>query len=56
MQYGMSLLSNRKLSTSILTPDSSDDTFPSDLLLKQTVITPDQAIGMYMFDYKLAPG
>ncbi|KAL1209713.1 Large ribosomal subunit protein uL4c [Cardamine amara subsp. amara] len=43
--YGMSLLSNRKLST--LTPDSSDDAIPSDLLMKKTVITPDWTIGKY---------
>ncbi|VVA99789.1 unnamed protein product [Arabis nemorensis] len=47
VKYGMSLLSNRKLSSSILTPDSSDDTFPSDLLLKKTVIAPQQTIGQY---------
>jgi large subunit ribosomal protein L4 len=40
----MALLSNRKLSTSILTPD---DSFPSDLLTKKTVLTPDRTIGQY---------
>ncbi|XP_010514578.1 PREDICTED: uncharacterized protein LOC104790508 [Camelina sativa] len=38
LKNGMALFSNRKLSTSILTPD---DTFPSDLL------TPDRTIGQY---------
>ncbi|EOA31107.1 hypothetical protein CARUB_v10014259mg [Capsella rubella] len=47
LKYGMALLSSRKLSTSILTPDSSDDTFPSDLLTKTTVLTPDRTIGQY---------
>ncbi|CAN8257581.1 unnamed protein product [Cochlearia groenlandica] len=46
-KYGMALLSNRKLSTSILTPDSSGDSFPHDLLTKKTVLTPDQTIGQY---------
>ncbi|KAL9841327.1 putative ribosomal protein L4/L1e [Arabidopsis thaliana] len=44
LKYGMALLSNRKLSTSILTPD---DSFPSDLLTKKTVLTPDRTIGQY---------
>ncbi|XP_024016043.1 uncharacterized protein LOC18025705 [Eutrema salsugineum] len=47
LKYGMGLLSNRKLSTSILTPDSSDDSFPCGLLTKKTVITPDRTIGQY---------
>ncbi|CAH2051179.1 unnamed protein product [Thlaspi arvense] len=47
LKYGMALLSNRRLSTSILTPDSSGDTFPYDLLSKKTVITPDRTIGHY---------
>ncbi|CAA7054887.1 unnamed protein product [Microthlaspi erraticum] len=47
LKYGMTLLSNRKLSTCILTPDSSGDTFPYDLLSKKTVITLDRTIGQY---------
>ncbi|KAF3498334.1 hypothetical protein DY000_02057343 [Brassica cretica] len=43
LKCGMGLLSNRKLSTSILTPD---DSFPHDLLSQKTVITPDRTIGM----------
>ncbi|XP_010553457.1 PREDICTED: uncharacterized protein LOC104823539 isoform X2 [Tarenaya hassleriana] len=41
------LLTHRKLSTSVLTPDSSDGAFPSDLLSKKAVITPDRTIGLY---------
>ncbi|CAH8314693.1 unnamed protein product [Eruca vesicaria subsp. sativa] len=45
LKWGISVLSNRKLSTSILTPD---DTFPHDLLSKKTVITPDhRTIGQH---------
>ncbi|WZZ18645.1 hypothetical protein YC2023_111734 [Brassica napus] len=40
----ISLVSNRKHSTSILTPD---DNFPYDLLAKKTLITPDRTIGQY---------
>ncbi|KAJ0017576.1 hypothetical protein Pint_09794 [Pistacia integerrima] len=42
---GSCLLACRKLSTTILTPDSSDGAFPSDLLSKKTVLTPDRTIG-----------
>ncbi|KAL1218048.1 Large ribosomal subunit protein uL4c [Cardamine amara subsp. amara] len=45
LKYGMALRSNRKLST--LTPDSNHDTFPSDLVMKKTQITPDRIIGQY---------
>ncbi|KAJ0254173.1 50S ribosomal protein L4 [Hirschfeldia incana] len=44
LKCGMGLLSNRKLSTSILSPD---DSFPHDLLSQKTVITPDRTIGQY---------
>nr|VDC63678.1 unnamed protein product [Brassica rapa] len=40
----ISLVSNRKHSTSILTPD---DNFPYDFLAKKKVITPDRTIGQY---------
>ncbi|XP_044461781.1 50S ribosomal protein L4-like isoform X2 [Mangifera indica] len=43
---GSFLLACRKLSTTILTPDSSDGGFPSDLLSKKTVLTPDRTIGL----------
>ncbi|XP_031262307.1 uncharacterized protein LOC116120500 [Pistacia vera] len=43
---GSCLLACRKLSTTILTPDSSDGAFPSDLLSKKTVLTPDRTIGL----------
>ncbi|KAM3199899.1 50S ribosomal protein L4 [Capsicum annuum] len=39
------LLSRRRYSTSILTPDSSDGSFPSDLLTKRHVSTPEREIG-----------
>uniref|UniRef100_A0A1J3GW85 Large ribosomal subunit protein uL4m n=1 Tax=Noccaea caerulescens TaxID=107243 RepID=A0A1J3GW85_NOCCA len=45
LKCGMALLSNRKLSTSILTPDSSGDTFPYDLLTKKTAISPERTVG-----------
>ncbi|CAF2050121.1 unnamed protein product [Brassica napus] len=44
LKCGISLVSNRKHSTSILTPD---DNFPYDLLAKKKVITPDRTIGQY---------
>ncbi|XP_010533789.1 PREDICTED: uncharacterized protein LOC104809478 [Tarenaya hassleriana] len=47
LKCGLPLLTYRKLSTTILTPDSSDGPFPSDLLAKKTVITPDRTIGLY---------
>uniref|UniRef100_A0A164ZP46 Large ribosomal subunit protein uL4m n=1 Tax=Daucus carota subsp. sativus TaxID=79200 RepID=A0A164ZP46_DAUCS len=37
----------RNLSTSILTPESSEGTFPSDLLSTAQVITPERKIGLY---------
>ncbi|GLU15584.1 hypothetical protein SLE2022_320610 [Rubroshorea leprosula] len=37
----------RRLSTTILTPDSGDGAFPSDLLSKKTVLTPERTIGLY---------
>lgn len=46
MQSGLSFLASRKFSTTILTPDSSEGAFPSDLLSKKTVLTPDITIGM----------
>lgn len=45
LQCGVALLSNRKLSTSILTPDSSGDAFPYDLLTKKTAISPERTLG-----------
>ncbi|KAL5773239.1 hypothetical protein ACOSQ2_013163 [Xanthoceras sorbifolium] len=44
---GSSLVSCRRLSTTILTPDSSDGTFPSDLLSKKSVLTPERSIGLH---------
>ncbi|PHT66409.1 hypothetical protein T459_30834 [Capsicum annuum] len=38
------LLARRRYSTSILTPDSSDGSFPSDLLTKRHVSTPEREI------------
>lgn len=52
MQCGISLVSNRKHSTSILTPD---DKFPYDLLAKKTVITPDRTIGMLLLTFIQLP-
>ncbi|XP_044495355.1 50S ribosomal protein L4-like [Mangifera indica] len=43
---GSCLLACQRLSTTILTPDSSDGAFPSDLLSKKTVLTPDRTIGL----------
>ncbi|KAL5775281.1 hypothetical protein ACOSP7_012838 [Xanthoceras sorbifolium] len=42
-----SLVSCRRLSTTILIPDSSDGTFPSDLLSKKSVLTPERSIGLH---------
>ena len=53
MQCGIiSLVSNRKHSTSILTPD---DNFPYDLLAKKKVITPDRTIGMKLLTFIQLP-
>lgn len=53
MQCGIiSLVSNRKHSTSILTPD---DNFPYDLLAKKTLITPDRTIGMKLLTFIQLP-
>nr|GMD50928.1 50S ribosomal protein L4-like [Ipomoea batatas] len=40
-------LALRRISTSILTPDSGESEFPSDLLTKKRVLTPDREIGLY---------
>ncbi|XP_016435797.1 uncharacterized protein LOC107762007 [Nicotiana tabacum] len=40
-------LSCRRYSTTILTPDSSDGSFPSDLLTKKRVSTPEREIGLH---------
>ncbi|KAK4374344.1 hypothetical protein RND71_005021 [Anisodus tanguticus] len=40
------LLAWRRYSTSMLTPDSSDGSFPSDLLTKKRVSTPEREIGL----------
>ncbi|KAK9224150.1 hypothetical protein WN944_012599 [Citrus x changshan-huyou] len=47
LKSGLSFLASRKFSTTILTPDSSEGAFPSDLLLKKTVLTPDITIGLH---------
>ncbi|XP_059437123.1 uncharacterized protein LOC132170243 [Corylus avellana] len=44
---GSSILAKRWLSTSILTPESSDGAFPSDLLSKKPMVTTERAIGLY---------
>ncbi|XP_062116679.1 uncharacterized protein LOC133830672 [Humulus lupulus] len=44
---GLSLLSYRKFSTSILTPESSEGAFPSDLLSAKPVLESDRKIGLY---------
>lgn len=41
-----SFLSHRKLSTSILTPGSSEGSFPSDLLSARPVLASERDIGM----------
>ncbi|CAN8271050.1 unnamed protein product [Cochlearia groenlandica] len=46
MKYGMALLSNRKVSSSILTPNSSVDAFPYDLLSKNAEITPERTLDL----------
>lgn len=43
---GPSILANRWLSTSILTPDSGEGAFPSDLLSKKPVVTAERSIGL----------
>ncbi|CAL1397561.1 unnamed protein product [Linum trigynum] len=40
-------LSHQRWFTSVLTPESSDDPFPADLLSSRAVITPDRKIGLY---------
>ncbi|XP_021889116.1 uncharacterized protein LOC110808077 isoform X2 [Carica papaya] len=47
LRAGSSFFTNRRLSTSILTPDSSGSAFPSDLLSKKTLVTPERTIGVY---------
>ncbi|KAK9227719.1 hypothetical protein WN943_012774 [Citrus x changshan-huyou] len=47
LKSGLSFLASRKFSTTILTPDSSEGAFPSDLLSKKTVLTPDITIGLH---------
>ncbi|KAK0579951.1 hypothetical protein LWI29_033892 [Acer saccharum] len=42
-----SLVACRRLSSTILTPDSSDGTFPADLLSKKAVQTQERSIGLY---------
>jgi large subunit ribosomal protein L4 len=37
----------RRLSTSILTPDSNEDSFPSELLSAKRGLTPERTIGLY---------
>ncbi|KAF4403074.1 hypothetical protein G4B88_027845 [Cannabis sativa] len=44
---GLSLLSYRKFSTSILTPEASEGAFPSDLLSAKPVLESDRKIGLY---------
>ncbi|KAL1832939.1 hypothetical protein ACET3Z_002590 [Daucus carota] len=44
---GQPFLAFRKFSTSILTPESSEGTFPSDLLSRGQVLTPERKIGLY---------
>lgn len=39
-------LASRRFSTSILTPGSSDDDFPSNLLSRKALLTPERDIGM----------
>ncbi|KAJ4703981.1 50S ribosomal L4 [Melia azedarach] len=46
LKGGLSFLGCRKFSTTVLTPDSSEGGFPSDLLSKKTVLTPDRTIGL----------
>ncbi|CAL5403824.1 hypothetical protein ACSBR2_027332 [Camellia fascicularis] len=43
---GSFFIACRRLSTSILTPDSSDGAFPSDLLSRKQVITPERTQGL----------
>ncbi|KAI5655274.1 hypothetical protein M9H77_32461 [Catharanthus roseus] len=40
-------LASRRFSTSILTPGSSDDDFPSNLLSRKALLTPERDIGLY---------
>ncbi|CAK9177028.1 unnamed protein product [Ilex paraguariensis] len=40
------VLASRRLSTSILTPESSEGAFPSDLLSKNRIVTPERTIGL----------
>uniref|UniRef100_A0A2P2JVQ9 Large ribosomal subunit protein uL4m n=3 Tax=Rhizophora mucronata TaxID=61149 RepID=A0A2P2JVQ9_RHIMU len=47
IEGGMSLNAYRRLSTSILTPESSGNGFPSDLLSTKSVVKPDRKIGLY---------
>ncbi|KAL3514469.1 hypothetical protein ACH5RR_027186 [Cinchona calisaya] len=42
----LSILSCQRLSTSILTPGSSEDAFPSDLLSRKRVLTPERTVGL----------
>ncbi|TXG46937.1 hypothetical protein EZV62_026231 [Acer yangbiense] len=42
-----SLVACRRLLSTILTPDSSDSTFPADLLSKKAVQRPERSIGLY---------
>ncbi|XAR53972.1 hypothetical protein NMG60_11028936 [Bertholletia excelsa] len=44
---GLSFLACRRISTSVLTPGSSDGVFPSDLLSKKQVISPERTQGLY---------
>lgn len=46
LKVGPFFHSTRGLSTSISTPDSSEDTFPSDLLSKKIVSSPERSIGL----------
>lgn len=46
MQDESLFLACRRYSTSLLTPDSSDGSFPSDLLSKKRVSTPEREIGI----------
>ncbi|GAV87959.1 Ribosomal_L4 domain-containing protein [Cephalotus follicularis] len=44
---GSSFLGYRRLSTSILTPESEEGDFPADLLSKKVLLAPERTIGLY---------
>ncbi|KAJ4842752.1 hypothetical protein Tsubulata_013373 [Turnera subulata] len=44
---GVSSFAHRRFSTSILTPESSDGSFPSDLLSAKLLVPPQREIGLY---------